>query len=166
MQIPTFLFDLYNTTVSDMIDYNFGVPCTLYYGTNKELCPNCIFNEATGHSLNEYKVGGPVPFDSGVCPYCNGEGFVDNQATEDIKLRVYFARKDWVKIELPINIRDGAIQTIGHIADMPKCKRANKIQVCTDISAYNTYTFELAGEPTPHGFKKDHFFIAFWNLQK
>lgn len=163
MDIPQTVFDLYNQTADDFIDKNFGVNCILTYGTNKTKCPNCILNEMTGTSLNKYQAGGPIPFDTGMCPYCNGVGFIDEQATETIKLRVYFEKKYWIKLELPIHIKDGAIQTIGHIEDLPKCKMANKITVCSDIKNYNQYDFVLAGDPVPHGFKKNRYFIAYWN---
>lgn len=163
MEIPASVFNLYFETVDDFIDSNFGVNCILYYGTNKTICPNCIFNEATGRSSDIYLIGGPVSFDTGICPYCNGAGFVESQATETIKLRVYFEKKYWVKLELPINLADGAVQTIGHMADLPKCKMADKIVLCSDIQDYNKYTYSLASEPVPHGFKKNKYFIAYWN---
>lgn len=162
MLIPQYVLDLYDTTVSDFNNYNFGVNCKLYYGTNKTICSNCIFNEGLGISTNIYLDGGPIPFSEGLCPFCFGTGFKESQATEIIKLRVYFDRKSFVKMEVPINVVDGAIQTIGSIDNMVKCKRCNHVLIHSDLEAQNEYKFVLASDPVPFGLTKKEF-IAYWN---
>lgn len=165
MLIPSYITNLYNTTITDMIDSNFGVNCKLFFGTNKTECPNCIYNNMLGVSSNEYKVGGPVPFSNSICPYCNGLGFLDEQATEIIKLRVYFDRKSFVKMEIPINVSDGIIQTIGHIADLNKVKNCNYIMVHSDIENINKYEFVLTSDPVPFGLTKKEF-ICYWDRKQ
>ena len=63
------------------------VPCQLIYGGTKWTdCPNCLFSPATNKSTGIYTVGGPVPFYTGVCPYCNGAGRLSEEDTENIYL--------------------------------------------------------------------------------
>lgn len=162
MIIHNSILQIYESVTSDMIDYNFGVNCKLFFGTNKTICPNCIFNDLVGNSTNEYKTGGPIPFTTGICPYCMGIGFRDEQATSTIKLRVYFDKKQWARMDIPVNVVDGAIQTIGHLSDMVDCKRANKILVHSDLEQYNEYNFVLASDPVPFGLTKKEF-LCYWN---
>lgn len=167
MIIPQSQWDLlkskYNEIASDMIDSYFGKPCKLYFGTSKNVCPNCNFNPITKKSSNIYKSGGPNPFDGTICPHCDGEGFTYLETTETIKLRIYPSRKNWIKVDIPIAIQAGAIQTIGHIADLPKCRSAKYVTMNTETSGLLNCNYVLAGEPTIHGLDKK-FFVAFWNI--
>lgn len=163
MEIPQKIFDMYYETVDDFIDLNFGVNCTLFYGPKKNICPNCIFNPVTGKSSNQYKAGGPISFQDSICPYCDGDGYTNTEAIEDIKLRVYFSKKDWVKIEIPVLIKDGAVQIIGHITDMPKIRKARQVRVCAELEGYENFDFTLAGAPSPWGFRRNKYFVAFMN---
>lgn len=165
MEIPQELFDLYYKTCDDFIDLNFGVSCILFYGPNRDICPNCNYNPITKRSSNTYKSGGPIPFQDSICPYCDGVGFTEDEATETIKLRVYFTPKHWVKINMPLNINDSSIQIIGHIVDMPKIRNAKKIRVCAEQSGYMNFDYILAGEPVLHGFKRNKYFIAMLNRE-
>ena len=42
------------------------------------------------------------------------------ETTEDITLRIYWNRKFWVDIGIPIDIPDGSIQTISYMTDLEK----------------------------------------------
>ncbi len=169
--IPQLVFDTYNKAVDAMIDSNFGVSCKIYYPAEKTICSNCEFNPLIGKSANIYKAAGPIPFTDGFCPYCNGDGYTDSVQTEDIMLRCYFTPKHWIKIALDTKVNDnninykypaGAMQTIGHLADLPKCKRANYIVVNTEVDGYINPSYGLISEPVFHGFKKNKYFIAMW----
>lgn len=162
MTIPQMVWDKYKEGADKMIDCWFGKPCTLFYPKIKTVCPNCNFNPVTVRSSNTYKIGGPIFFDNGICPYCNGDGYTDYESSETIKMRCYFNSKDWVKVEIPVNIRSGAVQTIGHITDIPKCLKSTRVKMVSDQN-YLNLDFVLAGEPQLHGLKKDSYFIAFWN---
>lgn len=166
MIIPQAQWDLlinkYNEVATDMIDSYFGADCKLYFGSTKSQCSNCNYNPISQKSSNTYRTGGPIPFEGTICPYCDGEGFLYLEATETIKLRVYFDKRKWVKIAAPAMINDNAIQTIGHIADMSKCISAKHAVMNVNISGIVQYKFILAGEPSPYGLDKK-FFIAYWN---
>ena len=166
MIIPQSSFDAliatYHENCVAMIDNYFGVNCKLTFGTTKSVCINCNFNPITKKSSNTYKTGGPIVFDGSICPYCDGEGYTSLETTENIKLRVYPNRKNWLKIAIPATVKENSIQTIGHLRDMSKCRTAKYITANTDVSGHVVYNFQLAGEPIIHGLDKK-FFIAFWN---
>lgn len=164
MEIPSAFFDIYNSTASDFITNNFGVPCELFYESNALECINCIFNPITKSSSGIYKVGGPLPFVGTICGYCNSTGRSLVQQTESILMRVYFTKKDFVKTDMPINMNSSTIQTIGFITDLPKLLRAHYIIVNTNVEGYSIYRYQLAGEIIVWGLgpvKK--FCVAYWN---
>jgi hypothetical protein len=84
--------------------------------------------------------------------------------TEDIKLRVYWNRKDWVKVG-EIDIPDGAIQTIGYLSDFTSINKAKALIVNSDIDGYREYRFIKAAEPFPWGFKQDRYMVCFWTRE-
>lgn len=164
MIVPQSIFDLYNQTTSDMISSNFGVPCTLVYGSNRIECPNCLYNPVGKSSTGQYKSGGPIPFTNVVCPYCAGVGYSIVDHIETIKMRVYWKRGDFMRVEVPITITNSSIQSIGYITDLPKIQRAQEIIANNTIQGYVAYRYVLAGEPLPFGLGSDKkYFVAFWN---
>ncbi len=165
MDIPAAFFALYNSTVSDLITKNVGVPCKISYANSRTQCINCYINPILGNSSNQYKSGGPVSFTDGtICPYCNGEGYIITERFDTIRMRAYFNRKDFIKIDIPINANNSTIQTIGFITDMPKLQQCVEIIVNTGIGNYSQYRYNLAGEILPWGLGQDkQFCVAFWN---
>jgi hypothetical protein len=158
--IPDGLLELYEEVGDLFIDNPMiGVVCTIVYPEIKIPCPNCILNTFGGGSVNVYRTGGPYPFE-GVCPYCNGAGFKLETSTEDIRLRVYFSSRDWIKVS-NMQVVDGRVQCIGYLADSPKIRRANYINLVSEQSNYQTWSYKLASEPFPHGFSKRRYCIFF-----
>lgn len=160
IDIPQDLFDTYYSVVDDMIDLHFGVSCTLYYPPIKEICSNCVYNPVTGASSNKYKTGGPYPFEGGLCPYCDGNGYEESTQTESIMLRCYFDRKSWAKMGVDYKLADGSCVVYGHMRDISKLQKANEITLNDQNAGNGVFRYRLAGEPTPHGFKKTKYFIA------
>jgi len=143
MDILQSYWDLYNNTVTDMIDKHFKTVCRVVYGNNRLECPNCYMNPIIGNSTNVYKVGGPQPFVDSVCPYCNGEGFVITQQTENINVRAYFNKKDFI--------------------NMPKLQQCIELIVNTQLQNYAHYSFILLGEIIPWGLGPDkNFCVSHW----
>lgn len=164
ISIPNLVWDKYKEVVDAMTSDWFGINCRLYYPAIKTICINCDFNPMTQRSNNTYKVGGPIEFDSGICPYCNGDGYTNEETSDIIKMRCYFNKKEWVKVNLPVQIKDGMVQTIGFMADAPKCLRASRMRVGIDNEKFLSTDYTLSGYPMPHGFKKNLYFVAFWEV--
>lgn len=149
---------IYEEVANEMIA-KFGCTCEVFYPPIKSDCDNCIF-VSLGNTAgsNVYNGTGPISFTFGNCPVCEGRGYKDIEATTDsIKLRFYTNKKDWRKIGQSIVIPEAEAMVIGHIADLPKLLRMNKIKVNTDVVNYRTYFFVLASEPMPHGFGDSYF---------
>lgn len=162
MDIPQELFNIYNQFADDFINLNFGVRCKLIYVPKEIECPNCIQDTISKKSANIYKSGGPYPFpDGSFCPYCAGEGYLKDEASDFIKLRVYHRPKDWIKVPTQIGVPDGVVQVIGFLTDLPKFQKSTNIILLTDIEPYNSYNYTRLGEAFPHGFKKNRYFISF-----
>jgi hypothetical protein len=114
-----------------------------------------------GVSSNAYRTGGPYPFSSPeLCPYCDGRGYKEDADTATLKLRCYFDRKSWGKIQVPIGIPDGSVWTLGLMADLMKVRRAAYITMPNQNTT--AYSYTLFSEPIPWGFGKDRYFSAFW----
>jgi hypothetical protein len=164
MDIPQAYWNLYNQTVTDMIDKHFRTVCKIVYGNNRLECPNCYVNPIIGNSTNEYKAGGPQPFSNSVCPYCNGIGYIVNQSSEEVNVRAYFSKKDFMKLEIPANVNDSTIQIITYLTTMPKLQAAVEIIVNTQLDNYAHYRYTLAGEILPWGLGPDKVFcVSYWN---
>jgi hypothetical protein len=165
-EVPQTVFDTYNAAVSAMIDSNFGIECTILYPPIKTNCTNCFVDNMTGRSTGIYNGTGPIPFNGMFCPYCNGAGGVSTTEQDIIKLRCYFTPKSWIKIHTDITVPDGSIQTIGHIEDVLKVRRANYLLVNTLVDDYGQYKYRLNGEVQFHGFQRNKFFIAMWARER
>lgn len=162
VKIPQAVFDQYNAVMDDFITDNFGVNCRLSYQALQVECPNCIVDLIGHKSSNLYKSGGPQPFNDGmICPYCNGEGFRLDTPEEVVKVRVYWTKKEWLKLGDNVNIPDGSVQVIGFMTDMPKFKRANHCHILSDQIGANDYKFALSAEVFPWGFKKNRYFVGY-----
>ena len=155
--LPDSIWATYREFADFFID-EFGSSCTLIYPPKRETCNNCTINPFGGGSTNVYRHGGPAPF-QGRCPICGGNGFRESENTDTITLRLYWRAKDWIKVANNINVPDADVQVIGYLSDLYKLKMSTEIRLINnDHGRWNTV---LAGEPFPHGFKKDRYFVAF-----
>lgn len=163
-EVPQEVFDTYKLAMDAMINTNFGITCTLIYPATQSVCTNCLFDSINGKSSNVYNGTGPISFSGTLCPYCNGDGFTASEITEDIKLRCYFTPKSWIKISgVDVKVPDGAMQTIGHMVDLPKCRRASYLVANTSNPEFGNYRYKMFSEALPHGFKRQDYFIAMWS---
>ena len=164
ISIPSSVFDTYNEAV-----LLFTRTATLVYPERREECPNCYMDTmgTRNRSVSVYKVGGPYPFERGMpCPYCNGKGYKAIEVTEDITLRIYWDRKSWVNIGIPIDIADGSIQTISYMTDLPKINKAKYLIPKYDgIEKYDDMKYERSGMSYPQGFKQNttKYIVTFWS---
>lgn len=161
ISIPNTVFDTYYEVCDWLLSNNYtSYTCTLVYPARREVCTNCVINPVSGGSTNVHAHGGPMPFSFGLCPLCGGNGYKEIEDTASIRLRVYWSRKDWIKVAGSVNIADASVQVIGNLSDLPKVMQANQIKI-VDAQTNATFSMSLACEPFLHGFGKNKYFVAF-----
>ena len=161
LSIPPHIFDAFN----DAVDNIWSKTVTLVYPEKREECPNCYFNGYKSNGI--YKTGGPYPFEDGFpCPYCDAAGFKMIEVTEDIQCRIYYDKKQWVDIGIPVNVPFSAAQLVAKITDLPKLQKCKYIipKYYSGIDAYQNQTLVLAGTYYPQGFTQNNtkYVISFW----
>src|SRR5574338_1343905 len=98
-EIPDELIDLYEEGIdSIMANTDFTKICRLYFAPAVNEGPNCILDTMSNVSSNRYKTGGPVPFTDGICPNCNGVGYVNQDIYTDLNMIVHWNPKSWIKV--------------------------------------------------------------------
>jgi hypothetical protein len=158
------LKSVYNHQIDLLLAKNgLTTKCLLNYGiTQKQMCPNCIYDPSLKKSANKYKSGGPEFFvDGRICPYCNGLGSKGIIKVEAVYLAIIWDYKYWINKPTNIQNPSGMIQTI--------CDRSlnYKIQQCKDLTViYNSTNsnplFKLVGEPNPVGLGDNRYLFCNW----
>lgn len=126
--------------------------CRVYYPALKTECSNCLPGNAS-----IYRVGGPYPFE-GICPYCQGKSYREEETYETIRLRFYLGDRDYTGKKFkqtPENLDDMAGYIIGNRSDLVKISRADYISL--SLTEVNTAKFRIASEPAPWGFGTKYF---------
>jgi len=126
------------------------------------LTNNCNFDAAIGRSSNRYQSGGPIPFSTGVCPYCNGAGKIGTEITSTINLAIIYNYKDWIDLGIEIRSPNGFVQSLSLLKTLDELKEAKELIVDTDISKYVNQRFERYGEPQPCGFSQATIIATMW----
>lgn len=158
--IPNEIFQKYNEAVDALIECPYtSKQVTIYYPGIKEECGNCITSMIGDTSTNIYRHGGPAPFSFGSCPMCGGNGLREKETTDTIRLRVYFSRKEWIKIAPSVEVPDATALILGYNSDLGKIRKASEFVLSGDNNTPQ-FRFNLASEPLPHGFG-NRYFIAF-----
>jgi len=158
INIPASAFTKFNEA---MLLFNRTV--TLVYPEKRERCPNCITNTIGGRSINTYRSGGAFPFSRGVlCPLCGGKGVKLIESTEQVEMRIYYNRKDWINVGFEVDIPSGSLQTIIYMSDYVKAVKAKELIV--DVGKYNKLRFKRRGEPFTQGLKQNptQYAVIFW----
>ena len=81
----------------------------------------------------------------------------------DIKLKVYWDQKQWIRTANNLVIPDNSIQVIAFMTDLPKLLKAKALIVHKGIKDYKEQRFERNGEHIPIGLKQDRYVALFWN---
>lgn len=159
--IPSGVFTKYREYADAMID-QFGINCTIYYPSKREVCSNCVADGIGNKSGNVFKSGGHANAFNRGCVYCGGNGYKEVEYTDTISLRVYHRASDFRKVTtLNVDIPEGTIMVIGYIYDLPKFERANYIKINTSQEAYREFKYERQGEPRIHGLQHNRYFLCF-----
>lgn len=136
--------------------------CELNFGiTNREICPNCIYDPGLKKSSNKYKSGGPIPFTLGqLCPYCYGAGWSGEETKETVYFAIISDNKKWINPPINIGVADNMVQVI--------CSKSyyDKIRQCKDMTVIigdgDNPKYNLYGDPTPAGLGDNNYIISMW----
>ena len=112
ISIPQSVFDKYYDVVDSTFNI-FGVTCQLVYIDKVEEISNSFNNLSSNHSVNAHR----RPQDN---YKRQNKVFREVEKTEDIKLKVYWDNKSWVKVGGDMVIPANSIQTIFYATDLPK----------------------------------------------
>lgn len=161
LSLPSGVFQLFNEAVDNI----WSKEIVVVYPEKRLECPNCYYNGYKSNGV--YKTGGPYPFDNGSpCPYCDGDGYKMIESTETIKARIYYNRKDWVDIGIPVNIPYATAQIICSLVDLPKLQSCKYItpKYYSGIDSYQNQNLTLAGAYYPQGFTQNpiKYVVTFW----
>jgi hypothetical protein len=157
LDIPSGVLTKYNEVIDATITNMFGVTCQLVFTQKIEVISNTFDNIPQNKSIHAHMMGGrPAQFKR------QTSTFKEVEMLEDLKMKVYWSERDFVKTSSNMALPDGAIQTIFFATDLAKIKRCKEIIVHKDIKTLQEMRFKLAGEPFPMGIKQVRYFGAFW----
>ena len=154
VNIPQSVFDKYYDVVDSTFTI-FGVTCQLVSVKLEEIVQDTDNNIPDNNSVNIHRRHDDE-FDRGEKTYREVE------TLEDIKLKVYWDNRSFVKVGGNLAVPDNAIQTIGMMTDRQKVLAANFLIVHNGIKDEGSIRFQRSGEYFPMGLKQDRYFGCFW----
>ena len=154
VSIPESVFDKYYDVVDSTFTI-FGVTCQLVYVETVEEISNTYDNIPENRSVNAQRRRQET--------YKRQDKVIKQvEKTEDIKLKVYWDSRSFIKPGGNIVVPDNSIQTIFFASDMGKIVRAKELIVHKDIKDKKEMRFQRAGEPFPMGLRQNRYFGCFW----
>ena len=156
INVPQSVFDKYYDVIDSTFTI-FGVTCKLVYIETVEEISTSYDNFPTHNSISAHRRGPGVP-----AFVRETTALREVEKTEEIKLKVYWDSRAWVKVGSNIVIPDNSIQTISYMTDLPKILRAKELIVHKDIESYGDIRFKKTGEHYPMGLKQTRYVACFW----
>ncbi len=155
---------IYDEVVTALINSEWAIVCKINQPAKKTECPNCLLNTLSNTSSGVYKFGGPIAFDDGgICPYCNGDGYVESVHTDNVRMMIYWDANQYAReLNIPIRFPDGTIASKGLMGDYTKIDMCDNMVLHNGIPNSPVFTYIKAGQPTPFGIGKDSFFVCYW----
>lgn len=156
VNIPENVFTKYYDVVDSTFNI-FGVTCQLVFIEKVEEISNTYDNIPSNKSINVHRRqpnGGDYRRENKV--------YKEIEKLEDIKLKVYWDSKSWIKTGGDMVVPDNSIQTIFFATDLDKIMRAKYLIVHKDIKDLREFKFKKLGEPFPMGLRQDRYFGCFW----
>lgn len=158
------LQSIYNRQMDLLLASNgLTTKCQLNFGvTNKQLCPNCIYDPILKKSSNKYKSGGPLEFTLGMlCPYCNGIGVYGRENTETIYMAIIADNRKWINPPINIAIADNMIQSICSAKYASIIKQSKSMTVLYSTTNDNPQ-YTLYGDPNSTGLGDNNYIFCMW----
>lgn len=154
INVPESVFQKYYDVIDSTFTI-FGVVCQLVYTETIEEISNTYDNVPSNLSINAHR--------NGQDQYRKeNKVFREVEKIEDIKIKVYWSKKDFIKVGGDIVVPNNAIQTIFFATDLPKITRAKQLIVHKGIKDLQEMRFQRLGEPFPMGLRQNRYFGCFW----
>lgn len=161
--IPTGLILIYQEAGDALLEFgNVSRYHRVVYPPRRDSCNNCVVNSFAGVSSNVYRSGGPAPFTFGLCPICGGNGYLETENTERVKINVYDNPKHWIEIGFKVDVPDGTIQIRAYLNDLAKLMRAQSLELDYDKTQYGSRRFLRLSEMVPIGLADLKYCVGFW----
>jgi len=155
INIPESVFQKYYDVIDSTITDIFGIDCELIFISKVEEVIDNSNNLPDNRSVNPNRRRNDVEK--------RGNKVIREVETrEDIKLKVYWDSKNWVKAGGDIVLPDTGIQTIFFGTDLDKVMRAKYLSVHKNIKDVKEYRFTRFGEPWPMGLRHYRYYGCFW----
>lgn len=173
MTIPN-LSNSLRSAIQDAFDYlitEFDKECRLIYTPLREQCPNCIWDSSREASSGKYKAGGPIPFTSGTCPYCQGRGFSLTEQSETIHCKLIFLSlrdianflRDKEFLDNSLLVPYGVVEVRFFHTLVPKILRATELITQVPIEPFFHQRYQRLGEPSDRfNIIQGRYFTTFW----
>ena len=131
INVPESVFDKYYDVIDSTFTI-FGVTCQLVFVEQIEEISNAYNNVPDNRSINAHRKN-QEQFRR------ENKVFREVERTEDIKLKVYWDNKSWIKPVGNLVYPDNAIQTIFFATDLAKINRAKELIVHKTIKDSQTF---------------------------
>ena len=154
VNIPESVFTKYYDVVDSTFNI-FGVTCQLVFIEKVEEISDTFDNIPSKRSINSHRRDNTI--------YKKQNKIIKEvEKLEDIKIKVYWDSKSWIKVGGDMVIPDNSIQTIFFATDLDKIMRAKYIIVHKDIKDTKEMRFSRFGAPFPMGLRQNRYFGCFW----
>jgi hypothetical protein len=155
INVPESVFDKYYDVIDSTFTI-FGVTCQLVFVEQIEEISNAYNNVPDNRSINAHRKN-QEQFRR------ENKVFREVERTEDIKLKVYWDNKSWIKPVGNLVYPDNAIQTIFFASDLAKINRAKELIVHKTIKdIQGPMKYKKIGQPFPVGLRPDRYFACLW----
>ena len=157
ISIPDSVFDKYFDVIDSTFNI-FGVTCQLVSIEKREIITphNPNNNIPDRNTINNHRRNGGG--------HNRGTKTIKEvEVLTDIKLKVYWDQKQWVRVSGNLVIPDNSIQTIAYMTDLPKLLKAKELIVHEGIKDYKEMRFQRTGEHIPLGLKQNRYVALFWS---
>jgi hypothetical protein len=151
--VPESVFDKYYDVIDSTFSI-FGVDCILVFtdvteeASSNDNIPNVPSINVHRRNQDQFKR--------------DNKNLKQTEKFEDIRLKVYWDSKDFIKPTTNLVLQNNSIQTIFFLSDLQKINRAKELIVHKGIKDIQEMRFKKLGQPFPMGLRQNRYCGCFW----
>lgn len=151
--VPESVFDKYYDVIDSTFSI-FGVDCILVFtdvteeGSSNDNIPSVPSINVHRRNQDQFKR--------------DNKNLEQTEKFEDIRLKVYWDSKDFIKPTNNLVLPNNSIQTIFFLSDLQKINRAKELIVHKGIKEVQEMRFKKLGQPFPMGLRQNRYCGCFW----